>query len=72
MYKIIYQEGYATIIGNGKEFFFAKSFPDNFFERKTKRGLIIRTQDLDYLAIGAHKCKTFKTAKRWLHAWLRG
>jgi len=54
----------VAIISNGEQFFIA-SYHQGLFRRDCKNGLIIQTYDANYIAIGAKKCKTLRTARKW-------
>lgn len=54
------------IVTDGKDFFWVRETETGYSRPwRVKGGDCVRSASLDYLAIGAAKCKTLKTARKW-------
>lgn len=64
MYTEIENVNEKIIASNGKDFFICQKDKNNYYSRYIKStGLTVTSQDLDYIALGADKFKTIKTAR---------
>ena len=63
-YYVKEHRGKNLIVTDGKDFFLVRE-TETGYSRPWPGGDCVRSASLDYLAIGARKCKTLKTAQKW-------